>query len=52
MDPELEAVNGDAFGRDFVVDQSVAGGRPLHVAWQDGALVTLIVIVIDAASTT
>ena len=32
IDPELEAVNGDAFGGDFIVDQTAAGGYPLHVA--------------------
>jgi hypothetical protein len=49
IDPELEAVNGDAFGGDFIVDQTAACGRPLHVAWQDRALMTLIVVMIDAA---
>ena len=33
IDPELEAVNCDAFGGDFIMDQSAAGGRLLHVAW-------------------
>jgi hypothetical protein len=47
--PELEAVNGDAFGGDFIVNQTAAGGHPLHVAWQDRALMTLIVVMIDAA---
>jgi hypothetical protein len=49
IDPELEVVNCDAFGGDFIVDQSPAGGHPLRVAWQDRALVTMIVVVIDAA---
>ena len=49
IDPELEAVNGDAFGGDFIMDQSAAGSHPLHLAWQDRALMTLIVVVIDAA---
>jgi hypothetical protein len=49
IDPELEAVNGDAFGWDFIVDQSAAGGHPLHVAWQNRACMTLIIVVIDAA---
>jgi hypothetical protein len=49
IDPELQAVNGDAFGGDFIVDQSAAGGHPLHVAWQYRAFMTLIVVVIDAA---
>jgi hypothetical protein len=31
------------------VDQTAAGGHPLHVAWQDRALMTLIVVMIDAA---
>jgi len=39
----------DAFGGDFTMDQSAAGGHPLHVAWPNRALMTLIVIVIDAA---
>ena len=34
IDPELEAVNVDAFGGDFIVDQTAAGDHPLHVAWQ------------------
>jgi hypothetical protein len=42
-------VNGDAFGGDFIVDQTAACGHPLHVAWQDRALMTLIVVMIDAA---
>ena len=42
-------MNGDAFGGDFIVDQTAAGGHPLHVAWRDRALMTLIVVVIDAA---
>src|SRR5208282_4912166 len=49
IDPELEAVNGDAFGGDFIMDQSAAGGHPLHVAWPNRALMTLIIVVIDAA---
>jgi hypothetical protein len=49
IDPEPEAVNCDAFGGDFIVDQSPAGGHPLRVAWQDRALMTLIVVVTDAA---
>lgn len=49
IDPELEAVNGDAFGGDFIVDQTAAGGHPLHVASQDRALMTLIVGMMDAA---
>jgi hypothetical protein len=42
-------VNSDAFGGDFIVDQSAAGSHPLHVARPNRALVTLIVVVIDAA---
>jgi hypothetical protein len=49
IDPELEAVNGDAFGGDFIMDQSAAGSHPLHVAWPNRALMTLIIVVIDAA---
>src|SRR5271166_1256598 len=49
IDPELEAVNRDAFGGDFIMDQSAAGGHPLHVAWQDRAFMTLTIVVIDAA---
>jgi hypothetical protein len=44
IDPELEAVNGDAFGGDFVMDQSAAGSHPLHVAWPNRALMTLIIV--------
>ena len=42
-------MNGDAFGGDFIVDQSAAGCHSLHVAWQYRAFMTLIVVVIDAA---
>jgi hypothetical protein len=49
IDPELQAVNGDAFGGDLVVDQSAAGGHPLHVAGQYRAFMPLIIVVIDAA---
>ena len=42
-------MNVDAFGGDFIVDQTAAGGHPLHVAWQDRALVPVIVGMIDAA---
>jgi hypothetical protein len=42
-------VNGDAFGGDFIVDQTAAGDHPSHVAWQDRALMTLIVGMTDAA---
>ena len=31
------------------MDQSAAGGHPLHVAWQNRAFMPLIVVVIDAA---
>jgi hypothetical protein len=48
VDPELEAVNGDAFAGDFIVDQSAASGHPLHVAWPNRAFMTLIIVVIDA----
>ena len=41
-------MNGDALCRDFIMDQSAAGGHPLHVAWPDRALMTLIIVVIDA----
>ena len=49
IDPELEAVNGDALGGDFIMDQSAASGHPLHVAWLNRAFMTLIVVMIDAA---
>jgi hypothetical protein len=29
--------------------QSAAGSHPLHVAWQNRAFMTLIIVVIDAA---
>jgi hypothetical protein len=47
--PELQDVNSDAFGRDFIVDQSAASGHPLHVAWQNRAFMPLIAVIIDAA---
>ena len=31
------------------MDQSAASGHPLHVAWPNRALMTLIIVVIDAA---
>ena len=49
IDPELEAMNGDAFGGEFIMDQSAAGGHPLHVAWPNRAFMPLIIVVIDAA---
>jgi hypothetical protein len=38
-----------AFGGDFIMHQSAAGSHPLHVAWQNRAFMTLIIVVIDAA---
>jgi hypothetical protein len=38
IDPELEAVNGDAFGGDFIVDHTAAGGHKDYVAgWRQRA---------------
>ena len=49
IDPELEAVNNDAFGWDFVMDQPAPGRHPLDVAGSDHPAMALIVVVIEAA---